>query len=94
MTHASVFDVRSKTKRVCLCFFFEQVPPSITGAITHYRLGNLQPRAALPLCMGSALGAYVGGQVAVRAPEEPLQILFTVFIGAMGARTLIRLRGK
>ena len=50
--------------------------------------------AALPLCAGSATGAFVGGQLAVRVDEEPLQLLFAVLIGAMGAQKLWSLRGK
>ena len=42
------------------------VPPGIVSAATHHRLGNLLWAAALPLCAGSACGAFGGGQLAVR----------------------------
>ena len=70
------------------------VPPSIVSGLTHARLGNVVSAAALPLCAGSATGAFVGGQLAVRVDEEPLQLLFAVLIGAMGAQKLWSLRGK
>lgn len=71
------------------------VPPGIVSALTHHRMGNVSVAAVLPLCMGSAVGAYIGGQLAVHAPsEEPLQIAFGLVIAAMGAQKLWALRGK
>ena len=69
------------------------VPPGLVSAATHHRLGNLVWAAAVPLCAGSACGAFGGGQLAVRMPEEPLQWLFAVFIAGMGGRKLWTLRG-
>jgi len=66
------------------------VPPGVVSAVTHHRLGNLVWAAAVPLCAGSACGAFGGGQLAVRLPEEPLQWLF---IAGMGGRKLWTLRG-
>ena len=70
------------------------VPPGLVSAATHHRLGNVLWHAAAPLCAGSAAGAFAGGQLAVRVPEEPLQWLFAAFIGGTGARKLWMLRGK
>ena len=47
------------------------VPPGIVSAATHHRLGNLLWAAALPLCAGSACGAFGGGQLAVRLNPIP-----------------------
>ena len=66
------------------------VPPGVVSAVTHHRLGNLVWAAAVPLCAGSACGAFGGGQLAVRLPEEPLQ---SIFIAGMGGRKLWTLRG-
>jgi len=71
------------------------VPPGIVSAVTHHRMGNVSVAAVLPLCLGSAIGAYAGGQLAVHAPsEEPLQIMFAVVIAGMGGQKLWALRGK
>ena len=71
------------------------IPPGIVSALTHHRMGNVNVGAVLPLCCGSVLGAYTGGQLAVHAPsEEPLQIIFAVVIAAMGGQKLWALRGK
>ena len=71
------------------------VPPSLVSCATHYRLGNVQPAAILPLCIGSAIGAFFGGQLALQVPsEEPLQLLFAVLIAGMGGQKLMALRGK
>lgn len=69
------------------------VPPGLVSGATHHRLGNVIWLAAMPLCAGSAAGAFAGGQLAVRVPEEPLQWLFAAFIGGTGARKLWMLRG-
>lgn len=71
------------------------VPPGVVSAITHYRMGNVTVGAIIPLCVGSAVGAYTGGQLAVHAPsEEPLQLIFGLVIAGMGGHKLWSLRGK
>lgn len=71
------------------------VPPGLVSAFTHYRMGNVTVAAVLPLCVGSACGAILGGQLAVHAPSElPLQLLFGFVIGGMGGRKLWALRSK
>ena len=52
-------------------------------------------KAVLPLCVGSAIGAYTGGHLAGHAPpEEPLQLIFGMVIFGMGAHKYWALRGK
>mmetsp|Transcript_11498 Transcript_11498/g.36817 ORF Transcript_11498/g.36817 Transcript_11498/m.36817 type:complete len:360 (-) Transcript_11498:480-1559(-) len=70
------------------------IPPSLVSAVTHSQMGNLAFAAALPLGIGAGLGAFAGGQIAVRVPEEPLQIFFTLFLAYMGGSKLRALRGK
>lgn len=69
------------------------VPSAIVSVATHHRMGNVVTQAVLPLCVGSGLGAFCGGQLAVRVPEEPLQILFSIVIFALGGQKLYALRG-
>jgi len=70
------------------------IPPSLVSAFTHSQMGNLALAAALPLSIGSGIGAFGGGQIAVRVPEEPLQVFFTVFLAWMGASKLRSLHDK
>mmetsp|Transcript_33176 Transcript_33176/g.76184 ORF Transcript_33176/g.76184 Transcript_33176/m.76184 type:complete len:333 (+) Transcript_33176:96-1094(+) len=70
-------------------------PPGVVSAVTHHRMGNVTVSAVLPLCVGSACGALLGGQLAVHSPsEEPLQLIFALVIAAMGGQKLWALRGK
>ena len=70
------------------------VPPSIVSAGTHRQMGNVVTSVVLPLVGGSAIGAAVAGQVAVRAPEEPLQWMFAAFLALSGGHKLWSLRLK
>ena len=70
------------------------VPPSIVSAGTHRQMGNVVTAVVLPLVGGSAIGAAVAGQVAVRAPEEPLQWMFAAFLALSGGHKLWSLRLK
>jgi uncharacterized membrane protein YfcA len=53
------------------------VAPSLVSASTHWQIGNVVGPVVLPLVAGSACGAFMSGQVAVRVPEEPLQVSCT-----------------
>ncbi|CAK0818974.1 unnamed protein product [Prorocentrum cordatum] len=70
------------------------VLPSLVSLATHCRLGNVRAGMALPLSLGSAAGALVGGSVATQAPEEPLQWLFSAVLVAIGSQKLWALRGR
>lgn len=69
------------------------VPPSLVSAATHRQMGNVVGAVVAPLVIGSAIGAACAGQLAVRAPEEPLQWGFAIFLGLSGARKLWSMRG-
>jgi uncharacterized membrane protein YfcA len=52
------------------------VPIGLTGAFTHYRLGNVAVHLAAGLAVGAAVGAYFGGSVANFLPEFHLRLIF------------------
>ncbi len=62
------------------------VPIGLTGAYTHYRLGNVAAHLALGLVTGAALGAYLGGSIANFLPELHLRVLFAGLGVWMGLR--------
>lgn len=70
------------------------VPPSLVSAGTHAQIGNVLGAVVAPLVAGSAIGAFCGGQLAVRLPEEPLQWGFAIFCLWSGGSKLWSLRGK
>jgi len=70
------------------------VPSCLVSLGTHARMGNVVAAAVVPLCVGSAIGVGSGGQIAVRVPEEPLQLLFAAMMLTMGGSKLWALRGK
>ena len=70
------------------------VPPSIVSALTHWRMGNVNLAVVMPLVVGSGIGAFASGQVAIQMPEEPLQWLFAVVMVSTGGRKLWSLRGR
>ena len=48
---------------------------TITGAISHYREGNVSPRVALIAGPSGALGAIIGAQFSTNVPEHTLEIV-------------------
>jgi uncharacterized membrane protein YfcA len=64
------------------------VPIGITGAVTHYRLGNVQTNIALGLAAGGIVGGYLGGTTANLLPELLLKIIFAGVLIWMGIRYL------
>ena len=62
------------------------VIPSCVGAFQHYRLGNLIVRAAIPVSLGTSMGAYFGGLLALQLPEQELRIIFAVLMLTLGFR--------
>lgn len=69
------------------------VPVSISGALTHYRLGNVRTDIMGGLAIGSFAGAYIGATLAALMPEMLLRIFFAG-IGLWMAVKYIRTNSK
>ncbi|CAM9218806.1 unnamed protein product [Discosporangium mesarthrocarpum] len=66
------------------------VLPACVGAVTHFQQGNLRPAVAVPLAVGTSLGAFLGANFATRHVDEVA--LKWAFSGAMlllGGRTFM-----
>ncbi len=62
------------------------IPGSITGALTHHKLGNVEMKIALGLAAGSLLGSYLGATAASYIPEMYLRLVFVAFALWMSIR--------
>ena len=62
------------------------VPVGIIGAYTHHRLGNVHLRFALSLAIGTIIGSFLGGTVAVLLPVFYLKLIFASISVWMGIR--------
>jgi uncharacterized protein len=61
---------------------------SFSGAMTHYRLGNVRMNIAWGLVIGSLIGGVLGAMTASLLPEQSLRVLFAVLGFWMGVRSL------
>ena len=52
----------------------------------HWQLGNVVPRAVIPLAVGATVGAYLGSKMAVHVNEQVLVIMFSALVGILGFR--------
>ena len=52
------------------------VPIGAAGALTHYRLGNVDTHVAGGLVIGAMAGGYLGGTAANMLPELILKVIF------------------
>lgn len=70
------------------------LPTSITGAITHYRLGNTVLPMVFALAIPAVVGAFIGSQMAafVMAPEV-LRRLFGLLLVGLAIQTFWRFWG-
>ncbi|MCC6309866.1 MAG: sulfite exporter TauE/SafE family protein, partial [Trueperaceae bacterium] len=50
---------------------------------------RLDPKLAVGLIIGVAIGAFGGGKLALLTPERPLQIIFGLILLWTGARYLL-----
>ena len=64
------------------------VPIGLSGALTHYKLGNVHLHVAGGLVAGAIIGGYLGGTVANILPETYLLLLFLLMTIWMGIRYL------
>ena len=56
------------------------------GAWTYYKAGHLQPRDALLIAAGMALGAYLGAQIATHVDATVLRRGFAILMVAMAVK--------
>ncbi len=64
------------------------VPIGLSGALTHYKLGNVHVHVAGGLIAGAVIGGYLGGTAANLLPENILMLLFLLMGVWMGIRYL------
>jgi uncharacterized protein len=62
------------------------IPASFTGAMTHYKLGNVRLDIALGLSVGALMGGYLGATAAGRLPDLYLRLVFACLGIFMGIR--------
>jgi len=62
------------------------LPVGALGALTYYRSGNLNVRAALLIALGLFFGAYVGATLAQTLTPVQLKRMFALFLVAVAAR--------
>jgi uncharacterized membrane protein YfcA len=56
------------------------VPVSISGALTHHRLGNVQTDLVPGLVVGAVVGGYIGGTAANQLPDLYLKLIFSAVL--------------
>jgi len=65
------------------------VLPAISGLARHAQTGALVGWVALPLALGTTLGAFLGGRyIALELDESTLRTAFSILLAVLGARTL------
>jgi uncharacterized protein len=65
------------------------VPTAITGALTHYRHGNVLPKLALSLGLSAVVGGLVGSWLAGQLPAMELRTGFGVFVIVVATRLIL-----
>jgi uncharacterized membrane protein YfcA len=56
--------------------------PSVVGAFTHWRLGNVDVSLWLPLVVAGIAGSYIGARCVVRMPPALLKYVFLLLVSA------------
>jgi len=62
------------------------VPVGMTGAFTHYRLGNVHAYLSLGLAAGAMAGSFLGGTAAILLSDFVLKVIFALIGLYMGVR--------
>jgi hypothetical protein len=66
------------------------VPTAVAGVLAHAKLGNVRPRFAGPLGLGTCCGAFLGGRLAAGLDEKPMKAGFGAVMVVLGVRTLLK----
>jgi uncharacterized membrane protein YfcA len=64
------------------------VPVGISGALAHYKLGNVKAGMLTGLIAGAVIGSYLGGTAANVLPELYLKFVFAIILTWLGLRYL------
>ncbi len=62
------------------------IPVSISGALTHYRLGNVETELLYGLVIGAMVGGYLGGTAANLLPDLYLKVIFAAVLIWLGLK--------
>ncbi|HSX31677.1 MAG TPA: sulfite exporter TauE/SafE family protein [Candidatus Saccharimonadales bacterium] len=65
------------------------VPVGVFAALTYYRAGHMNIKAAIFIGLGFLIGALIGAQYAVKLPEHTMTRLFGGLLLAVGIKFLI-----
>ena len=74
------------TALAAMCFV------TVSGAVSHYREGNVAPRVGLVVGAAGALGAVVGADTSQRIPAATLQVLAGLALWGLAALVWLRTR--
>jgi uncharacterized membrane protein YfcA len=66
------------------------IPTAVVGCVAHYRHGNVIPRLAIPLGVGSFIGSCFMGIAGKKIHDKYLQYGFALTISALGLRVLLQ----
>lgn len=60
------------------------IPISAVAIITHYKQGNVRPKLAATIAIGTVVGAVIGASLAAEIPAPFLKRIFGLFLMGMG----------
>ena len=70
------------------------LPTVLAGSWSQRRYGNLRPRSALIVGLGSVIGVEIGARVVIELPEDTVRKLFAVLLFAVAVQLVWRTRRR
>jgi uncharacterized membrane protein YfcA len=64
------------------------IGPSVVSSATHWKLGNIKRGIAIPLSVGSAIGAYLGTLAALQLNDEQQRLFFCAVMLLVSVRNI------